>query len=167
MSTNTINTAYDTPESDLVSPGTNTHCEVNFFTVSTRIGRVRYLSHLMLFYALAIPGLLLVYINLVIGMVALAIAYIAILILTVIAGIQRLHDLDKTGWLWLLFFVPLINVLFAIYILCASGSDAPNNYGTPPPPNKRWNIALALVFPLLFILGIVASIALPMFANFI
>ena len=33
-------------------------------------------------------------------------------------GVKRLHDLDKSGWLILLMFVPIVNALFGLYIVC-------------------------------------------------
>jgi len=34
-------------------------------------------------------------------------------------GVKRLHDLDKSGWLILLMFVPIVNALFGLYMLFA------------------------------------------------
>lgn len=53
-----------------------------------------------------------------------------------VAGImmlaRRLHDLDKSGWWMLLLFVPLVNILFYIYILFFKGTEGPNQYGEDP-----------------------------------
>lgn len=46
-----------------------------------------------------------------------------------VMGVRRLHDLDKSGWLLLLLFVPVINLLLAIYMLCAAGVVGTNQYG--------------------------------------
>ena len=43
-------------------------------------------------------------------------------------GVKRLHDLDKSGWLILLMFVPIVNALFGLYMLFAD----PNQYGEDP-----------------------------------
>lgn len=45
---------------------------------------------------------------------------------------RRLHDLDKSGWWMLLLFVPLVNILFYIYILFFKGTEGPNQYGKDP-----------------------------------
>ena len=37
-------------------------------------------------------------------------------------GVKRLHDLDKSGWLILLMFVPIVNALFGLYMLFADGT---------------------------------------------
>ena len=44
----------------------------------------------------------------------------------------RLHDLDHTGWLSLLMFIPLVNILFVIYILFFRGTVGDNRYGRDP-----------------------------------
>lgn len=43
--------------------------------------------------------------------------------------IRRLHDLNKSGWLWLLMLIPFLNILFWIYILCFKGTEGRNDYG--------------------------------------
>ena len=47
-------------------------------------------------------------------------------------GVKRLHDLDKSGWLILLMFVPTVNALFGLYMLFADGTVGPNQYGEDP-----------------------------------
>lgn len=47
-------------------------------------------------------------------------------------GVKRLHDLDKSGWLILLMFVPIVNALFGLYMLFADGTVGPNPYGEDP-----------------------------------
>jgi uncharacterized membrane protein YhaH (DUF805 family) len=46
-------------------------------------------------------------------------------------GIKRLHDLDKTGWLYLLGLVPIVNFFFWIYLIVWKGTDGDNRYGSP------------------------------------
>lgn len=46
-------------------------------------------------------------------------------------GIKRLHDLNKTGWLYLLAIVPLVNLFFWIYLLVWKGDEGDNKYGAP------------------------------------
>ena len=47
-------------------------------------------------------------------------------------GVKRLHDLDKSGWLILLMFVPIVNALFGLYMLFADGTVGPNQYVEDP-----------------------------------
>lgn len=47
-------------------------------------------------------------------------------------GIRRLHDLNRAGWLVLLFFLPYVNISLAIYLLFFKGTDGANQYGEDP-----------------------------------
>lgn len=46
-------------------------------------------------------------------------------------GIKRLHDMNHSGWLYLLGLVPGVNFFFAIYLIVWKGSDGDNKYGAP------------------------------------
>ena len=49
---------------------------------------------------------------------------------------RRLHDLDKSGWLSLLVFVPLANVIMGIILLFKPGSHEVNRFGLPSQGGK-------------------------------
>ncbi len=42
--------------------------------------------------------------------------------------IRRLHDCNQSGWLSLLYMVPLINIVFMTYLLCAKGNTRLNDF---------------------------------------
>lgn len=46
-------------------------------------------------------------------------------------GIKRLHDLDKSGWLYLLGLVPIVNFFFWIYLIVIKGTQGDNRFGAP------------------------------------
>ncbi len=46
--------------------------------------------------------------------------------------IRRLHDLDKGGIWVLLNFIPGINLIFFIYLLCVKGTEGYNRFGEDP-----------------------------------
>ena len=48
------------------------------------------------------------------------------------AFIRRLHDIDKTAWLTLLVFVPIINFIFVLYLFFVKGTQGANQYGADP-----------------------------------
>lgn len=50
-------------------------------------------------------------------------------VVTMSLGVRRLHDFDKSGWWYLLAFVPFANVVFALILLFAPGTDGENSYG--------------------------------------
>lgn len=71
-----------------------------------------------------------------------ALASIAILpsVLFVLAGIlpgiavtvRRLHDSDKSGWMYLLTCIPYVGFLFFLVFGCVPGTDGENGYGFDP-----------------------------------
>ena len=46
--------------------------------------------------------------------------------------IRRIHDLGKSGWFALIAFVPVIGIIFSIYLFCAPGQIGWNEYGADP-----------------------------------
>lgn len=68
--------------------------------------------------------------------------------------IRRLHDTNKSGWFCLLLFVPIVNILLALYLLFARGCASSNRFGHPRPSNFlekicAWFIIIFTVFSLL------------------
>lgn len=57
--------------------------------------------------------------------------YLAMISPSIAVAIRRLHDLDKSGWWYLLSFVPLANFVL-IYWFCLRGTVGPNQYGMDP-----------------------------------
>ena len=46
--------------------------------------------------------------------------------------VQRLHDLNLSGWLFLFFLLPVVNILFSLILFIAKGTEGPNRYGPDP-----------------------------------
>lgn len=64
------------------------------------------------------------------GLIALVFGICALCVMIPL-GIRRLHDTGKTGWLILLAFIPILNIVFLI--LCALDSQRESNeYGPSP-----------------------------------
>ena len=51
---------------------------------------------------------------------------------TIAQDVKRLHDVDKSGWLIILLFIPIVNFIFGLYMLLADGTVGPNRYGDDP-----------------------------------
>jgi len=134
--------------------------EVKVFATSGRIGRVRYIAYGMGIYVLF--GILGALLSIVLGNAGMAIAWIAIMVVGFMLTIQRCHDFNTTGWLSLLVLVPLVNLIFWFI----PGSDGPNDYGAKTPPNGTGVIIAALIIPIIFVIGIVAAVALPAFQQY-
>ena len=46
--------------------------------------------------------------------------------------VRRLHDLEKSGWWFLIVFIPLIGILYLIYLFTQEGDMTENFYGPVP-----------------------------------
>ncbi|MFH0004130.1 DUF805 domain-containing protein, partial [Pseudomonas aeruginosa] len=98
-----------TPPSAQVGEALPEFGELNVFTTNGRIGRLRYLgwSMAMTLCFLVIMGLGFL-LGETVGVAVTALASIAFIVIAVMIGVQRLHDLGWSGWLWLLNFVPFV-----------------------------------------------------------
>ncbi|MBI3562557.1 MAG: DUF805 domain-containing protein [Gammaproteobacteria bacterium] len=149
--------------------------EVKFWSFSGRLGRLRYLA-----YGTAASVLLVIAIAAIGGIAAVLGAgmgqsagwlsllliiplYILMIVISFMLGIQRAHDFNSSGWLSLLLLVPLANLIF----LFIPGTKGTNNFGPPPPPNSGGVIALAVILPIFFVVGILAAIAIPAYNGYL
>jgi uncharacterized membrane protein YhaH (DUF805 family) len=48
------------------------------------------------------------------------------------AGVRRLHDTNKTGWLLLLLIIPLLGLIIVIVLCALKGNPGSNKYGPKP-----------------------------------
>lgn len=53
-------------------------------------------------------------------------------IFVIIQVVKRLHDINMSGWYWLLFMIPVVNFIFGLYVLFKDGTVGPNQYGKDP-----------------------------------
>lgn len=60
------------------------------------------------------------------------VAALAFLLPGLAVGSRRLHDIDKSAWLMLLGFVPVIGWILLIYWAVQPGDPGANSYGEPP-----------------------------------
>lgn len=58
-----------------------------------------------------------------------AIAGLIVLLPSIAIGVRRLHDIDRTGW-WYLICFTIIGVIVLIYWACQPGTPGPNRFGT-------------------------------------
>ncbi len=152
---------YQAPGAAVADAGDQVQ-EVKVFSVSGRIGRVRYLAYGVGFYILfgfliglsALLGAA--------GVVVMVLGWIALVVIAFMLTIQRCHDFNASGWLSLLWLIPLVNLMF----LFIPGTDGPNRFGGPTPPNTTGVLILAWLFPALFVIGIVAAVALPAYQDY-
>lgn len=163
-------TALDTGEADTYTP--------RIFSFDGRIGRVRYLAYgigfnlllaVVLVPILSIATVLGIQAGLTfLSLVVTGVFYVATFVVAVIFSRRRLNDLNRSGWWFLLFFIPVVNLLLAIYLVFFPGSRGPNRFGSAPAANSWGVIVLGLLFPVILLAGtgILAAIAIPQYANY-
>ncbi|MDR2187397.1 MAG: DUF805 domain-containing protein [Azonexus sp.] len=168
---------------------------VKIFSAKGRMGRLRYIAYiiagnLLTGFISGILGFVIAMAGGKTGAVAVNsivimswILNVPVMILYILWGIQRSHDMNWSGWTLLLpiiltvliyaailnggpppliFIIPLIGLIW----LLRPGSPGPNRFGPPPPPNSTGVKILAGIMPLIFIIGIVAAIAIPAYQQY-
>lgn len=147
------------------------YADLRPFGVEGRIGRLRYLawSISLMAAAMAVFGVVAIGFQLseVFGAIIGVLALVAMAVVSVQIGVQRLHDIGWSGWLLLVNLVPVVGSVFSIIMLVVPGSTAANRFGPPPPPNStavKVLSALWLLVPVVF--GILAAIAIPAYQDY-
>ncbi|WP_169973016.1 MULTISPECIES: DUF805 domain-containing protein [unclassified Campylobacter] len=51
---------------------------------------------------------------------------------TISVSIRRLHDINKSGWFYLLFLIPIIGIIILIIWFVKRGTIGPNQFGDDP-----------------------------------
>jgi uncharacterized membrane protein YhaH (DUF805 family) len=46
--------------------------------------------------------------------------------------VRRLHDIDRSGWWYLIGLVPLVGVILLLVWFCSRGTNGPNRFGADP-----------------------------------
>lgn len=166
---------YITPDA-ILDTGTDEFYQPSIFSFNGRIGRLRYLA-----YGIGINVLLMLVMFPIMGGAALmggeaemsmagilvaAVFYLLAIVASVMFGKRRLNDLNRSGWWFLLFIVPLVNLLLVIYVLFFPGTQSSNNFGSAPTANSLGVKLTASVVPVIMILGMVAAIAIPTFQGY-
>ena len=136
--------------------------DVKIFSVGGRIGRVRYIGYSigLSFGIMMIIGVLAAIVS-VPGLVVLG--YIVVLPLSIMLTIQRCHDFNASGWWTFLLIIPLVSLIFWIL----PGTDGENRFGNKTKPNSTGAVILALIIPIIAIVGIMAAIAIPAYQDYV
>tara|TARA_B100000959_G_C14630795_1_gene480182 strand:- start:158 stop:517 length:360 start_codon:yes stop_codon:yes gene_type:complete len=67
------------------------------------------------------------------GSFVLQVLYLlAVLIPCIAVGVRRLHDQDKSGWLFLIILIPILGSLILFILFCFDGTSGDNKYGPDP-----------------------------------
>lgn len=151
---------YAAPKAAVADETTTEVQPVKIFAVAGRIGRARYVANLIGLYILF--GILIVALGSLAGPLT-AVLWIGYMVLAFMLTIQRCHDFNTTGWLSLLVLVPLVNFIFWFI----PGTDGRNRWGAPTPPNSTLTLVLVWLFPAIFVIGIVAAVAIPAYQDYV
>jgi uncharacterized membrane protein YhaH (DUF805 family) len=143
-----------TPVADVNRSGVN-YQPVRFFSSEGRVGRMRYVAQLLL------VNLFFVVAAFAVGILTLVVL-VPYLIFVMMKTIQRSHDMDYSGWTALLAFIPLVGLVWVF----KGGTADSNRYGAPPPPNSRSATIVVTALIAVFLIGIVAAIAIPAYQQY-
>ena len=167
---------YGTPEANLAEQPVEQY-NPKIFSMRGRIGRVRYVAYSML------GNLVLMFAAMLLAIVAVGlldlnedseetmmifavVAYIPMVIYSVMVMKRRANDLDRSGWISMLMLVPVVNIIFSFYLLLVKGTQGRNRFG-PAPVKNSGIIYFVIVLAAVFMLGIIAAIALPAYQSYI
>lgn len=162
-------TPYATPKA-AVAETLPAFGELKAFTTDGRIGRLRYLAWSMVLMLACLPlfgiagGFFAA--SEILGGLLMVVVGIAVAVVGIMIGVQRLHDIGWSGWLLLVTLVPIVGGVFSLLMFIIPGSTAANRFGPPPPPNSRAVKILALLWVAIIVIGIVAAIALPAYMGY-
>ena len=125
----------------------------HFFSLSDRVGRVRYFTYIL--GALTACGLLLILIYIAayllpagLGKLVSVTSYIMIKsvvfpLVVFVMSIRRLHDFDLSGWWSLLALIPVVPIV----LVFIPGKKEANRFGPVPAPNPTGLKVAAVILP--------------------
>lgn len=167
---------YQSPRGAITPTSSVEYGEVKIFSNQGRLGRVRYIG-----YSAGL-GLLINLLTFIWGSLAAMLSpgqsnqwliwvgtgplMLLGLGVGIMLSIQRLHDFNASGWWSIINVVPFANLVLYLVLLIMPGTQGSNRFGPPPPPNTLGVILLALVLPLVMIIGILAAIAIPAYHDY-
>lgn len=67
-----------------------------------------------------------------IAMIPYMIYILGVFIPGLAVSVRRLHDQNKSGWYYLVAFIPLIGGIWLLVLLATEGDSGPNQYGADP-----------------------------------
>ncbi|MFN0296208.1 DUF805 domain-containing protein [Acinetobacter albensis] len=87
------------------------------------------------------------------GFIVIMVVYFYFLM---VVSVRRLHDMNRGGWLIILFIIPLLNVFLGLYLMFGSGTAGINRYGLPR-DTAIWEKILAWLIIIMTVLSLLAS----------
>ena len=169
---------YAAPDADISLPGDDGEYQPKLFSFNGRIGRLRYIGWGFLFTLIAYIPMVIIGVILGASMegledpgsnLALIISipiFVFMLAASFVVSRRRLHDLNRSAWFFLLFFIPLINIAISLYLLFWPGTVGSNRFGLQPAKNDK-TIWIVLAVAIVVSLGLFAGVAIPAYQGFL
>lgn len=155
---------YAAPQADVRDITATEYQKIRVFSPQGRIGRLRYLvyaygisyaiSLIMAVVMAAAPGM---------ATPVTVLGYLLMLVSIILIGMKRSHDMNWSGWTVLLTLIPFVALIW----LFKAGTDGANRFGNPPPPNSTAIKIFGFLIPILFIVAVVAAIAIPAYQDYV
>lgn len=57
---------------------------------------------------------------------------LGVVVPSIAVSVRRLHDTDRSGWFYLLAFIPFVGAIVVLVFACQEGTRGPNSYGPDP-----------------------------------
>lgn len=145
--------------------GTIIYEPLSALSLTQRLGRLRFACYQLtasVFAALLVILLMLVSQQLLpraVGVVGSSVFIIVLSVYLVGLMVRRLHDMGKTGWWAIISLIPVMNVLFMLYLFLGNGDSTVNRFGTPNPPAGLLVLLVGGGYLVLNVLSLLLSLA--------
>ena len=106
----------------------------NYVTFSGRAARSEYWYWTLFAFLASIGGEILDAITGGAGLINVAVA-LGLFLPALSVAVRRLHDLDRSGWWYLIILIPLIGLIVLIVWFVTRGTPGPNRFGPDPLSN--------------------------------
>lgn len=95
-----------------------------------------------------------------VDVIAIFLIYLEFLIFSLSLYARRLHDFGKSGWWTLLLLVPIINIIFFVYLVVKRGDEDSNKYGEKHSfMDRRLFKGFVVILLTIFLFGLVGFVA--------
>lgn len=94
------------------------------------------LIHLVIYLLFSLISILL---DSVIMMILLNLYAIVVFLPSLALSVRRLHDINKGGMWILISLIPIIGVIWLLFLFCKAGDNGSNQYGTDPKAEESFS----------------------------